>query len=316
MTMEYRHLGKTGLIVSRYCFGSLTLGPLGADLMPEQGSSLLLKAFRAGIIFVDTAEYYRNYAHIRLALEQFDDADNIVIASKTLVPDDRSAAFAIEEARLGLNREVLDLFLLHEIRNWSDFQNRSGAWQVLLNAKANGIVKSIGISTHSAAVAARAALEPDVDVIHCMLNFAGVGILDGGVEDMLSAIADAKANGKGVYTMKAIGGGSLMKQARKALLWAFSQELPDAVAVGCKDEAELLTNLGWLRGEDPPQAEKCSKLPRRLVFDDCQKCGACVARCANGALTIDEDGIRWHNDKCLYCGYCVAACPGFCISFA
>ena len=310
--MEYRPLGKTGLKVSRYCFGSLTLGPLGADLAPADGAALLLSAFRHGINFVDTAEYYRNYAHIRLALDRFEDADKIVIASKTLMPDDRTAAFAIEEARLGLNRDVLDLFLLHEIRNWSDFQKRSGAWQVLRN----GVIRSIGISTHSAAVAAQAATEPDIDVIHCMLNFAGVGILDGGVEDMLTAISVAKANDKGVYTMKAIGGGSLMKQAKKALLWAFDQELPDAVAVGCKDEAELLTNLGWLRGEDPPQAEKCRMLPRRLVFDECRGCGACVERCANGALTIDEDGVSWHKEKCLYCGYCVAACPGFYISFA
>lgn len=314
--MDYRLLGKTGLRVSRYCFGSLTLGPLGADLPPEQGAALLLDAFEQGINFIDTAEYYRNYKHIRLALEKLDNADNIVIASKTLMPDDRTAAFAVEDARLGLNREVIDLFLLHEIRNWSDFQKRSGAWRVLCNAKANGVIKSIGISTHSAAVTAQAALEPDIDVIHCMLNFAGVGILDGGVEDMLSAIATAKANGKGVYTMKALGGGSLMKQARKALLWAFEQELPDAVAVGCKDEAELITNLGWLRGEDPPQAEKCSQLPRQLVFDDCQGCGACVERCANGALTIDANGVSWHKEKCLFCGYCAAACPGFCISFA
>ena len=314
--MEYRLLGKTGLSVSRYCFGSLTLGPLGADLHPEQGAALLMRAFDQGINFIDTAEYYRNYKHIRFALDGIDDPDRIVVASKTLMPDDRSAAFAIEDARLGLNREVLDIFLLHEIRNWSDFQKRSGAWRVLRDAKNNGVIKSIGISTHSAAVAALAALESEIDVIHCMLNYAGIGILDGGVEDMLSAIATAKANGKGVYTMKAIGGGSLMKQAKMALTWAFDQELPDAVAVGCKDEAELLTNLGWLRGEDPPQAELCRQLPRRLVFDDCKACGACVKRCANGALTFDEDGVHWHKEKCLYCGYCAAACPDFCISFA
>ena len=315
--MEYRTLGATGLRVSRYCFGSLTLGPLGADLSPEQGAALLMKAFELGINFIDTAEYYRNYAHIRAALAKLDTPDNIIIASKTLMPDDRCAAWAVEDARLGLNREVLDIFLLHEIRDKADFQKRSGAWRVLLNAKANGVIKSVGISTHSAAVAALAASDPDIDVIHCMLNFAGIGILDGGVEDMLSAIAVAKANGKGVYTMKAIGGGSLMKQAKKALLWAFDQELPDAVAVGCKDEAELLTNIGWISGEeDPPQAQLCRLLPRKLVFDDCHGCGACVERCANGALTLEADGARWHEEKCLYCGYCAAACPWFCISFA
>lgn len=314
--MEYRSLGGTGLTVSRYCFGSLTLGPLGADLTPDQAAPLLLSAFSQGVNFIDTAEYYRNYSHILRALRRLNDPDGIIIASKTLVSDDRSAAFAIEEARLGLNREVLDIFLLHEIRDHEDFLSRGGAWQELKKAKANGVIKSIGISTHSAKVTAEAACDPDIDVIHCMLNFAGIGILDGGVEDMLAAIAAAKNNGKGVYTMKAIGGGSLMKQAKQALLWAFQQELPDAIAVGCKDEAELLTNLGWLRGEEPPEAEQCRLLPRKLVFDDCKSCGACVRRCANGALTLEKEGVRWHEERCLFCGYCAAACPWFCISFA
>lgn len=314
--MEYRLLGNTGLTVSRYCFGSLTMGPLGANLSPEQGAALLLSAFELGVNFIDTAEYYRNYAHIRLALQRFKKPESIIISSKTLAPDDRSAAFAVEEARLALNRDILDIFLLHEIRNRSDFESRSGAWQVLRNAKKNGVIKNIGISSHSAAVVAAAAVDPEIDVIHCMLNFAGVGILDGGVEDMLAAIALAKANGKGVYTMKAIGGGSLMNQAKKALTWAFAQPLPDAVAVGCKDKTELLTNLGWLQGEDPPEAEQCRMLSRRLIFDDCHACGACVKRCANGALTLSEDGAVWHEEKCLFCGYCAAACPWFCISFA
>lgn len=277
---------------------------------------MLLSAFDLGVNFIDTAEYYRNYAHIHLALQRLEKPDDIVVASKTLAPDDRSAAFAVEEARLALNRDILDIFLLHEIRDGSDFKNRSGAWNVLRNAKRNGVIKSIGISSHSAAVVAAAAVDPEIDVIHCMLNFAGVGILDGGVEDMLAAIALAKANGKGVYTMKAIGGGSLIKQAKQALTWAFDQPLPDAVAVGCKDKAELVTNLGWLNGEDPPEAEQCRMLSRRLIFDDCHACGACVNRCANGALTMGEDSAVWHEDKCLFCGYCAAACPWFCISFA
>ncbi len=314
--MEYRTLGNTGLTVSRYCFGSLTLGPLGADLTPEQAAPLLLQAFAQGVNFVDTAEYYRNYQHLRLALRQWPRRDDIIIASKTLVPDDRSAAYAIEEARLGLDRDRLDIFLLHEIRDREDFSSRSGAWRVLRSAKSNDVVQAIGISTHSAAVALEAARDPDIDVIHCMLNFTGVGIIGGTLDDMLTAIETAKTNGKGVYTMKALGGGSLMKQAKKALTWAFDQKLPDAVAVGCKDEAELLTNLGWIRGEDPPQAEQCRLLSRKLIFDDCHACGACVRRCANGALTLEPGGVRWHKERCLFCGYCAAACPWFCISFA
>ena len=33
--MEYTELGKTGIRVSRLCFGALTMGPLQAGLLPE-----------------------------------------------------------------------------------------------------------------------------------------------------------------------------------------------------------------------------------------------------------------------------------------
>ncbi|HHX74544.1 MAG TPA: aldo/keto reductase, partial [Firmicutes bacterium] len=36
--MEYRILGKTGIHVSRLCFGTLTLGPLQSNLPLEQGA--------------------------------------------------------------------------------------------------------------------------------------------------------------------------------------------------------------------------------------------------------------------------------------
>lgn len=317
--LELRELGQTGLIVSRLCFGSLTLGPLCAGLEPAAGAALLRQALEMGVRFIDSAEQYRTYPYIRAALEGFPAAKQVVIASKTLAKTDLEAAWAVEDARIALGRDRLDIMLLHDVRDDNDFQRRAGAWRVLREAKANGVIRAIGISTHSAALAAQAAVNRRIDVIHPLLNLAGIGILDGGPAEMLTAIRQAKANGKGVYTMKALGGGALMHQARQALLWAFSQPEADAVAVGCKDQAELLTNIGWLRGQEPPQAAQVRLLERRMVFDKeprCHGCGRCVERCHSGAMTLDEQGEAcWQQSKCLYCGYCIAACPWFCLSF-
>ena len=57
--MEYRELGDTGILVSRVCFGSLTLGPLCANLSLAEGRDLLLEAFKLGVTFIDSAEQYR-----------------------------------------------------------------------------------------------------------------------------------------------------------------------------------------------------------------------------------------------------------------
>lgn len=315
--MEYQELGRSGIIVSRVCFGSLTLGPLCANLPLKTGKELLLEAFHHGVTFIDTAEQYRTYPYIRAALDATQ--ENIIVASKTYAYSAQEASWAIEDARIALGRETLDIFLLHEVRDTADWQARAAVWQLLLDARANGIIRAVGLSTHSAQVAAMAAAIPEIDIIHPLLNMAGIGINDGGAEAMLASIAAAKAAGKGVYTMKAIAGGGLMHQAKEALLWAYQQPRVDAVAIGFKDRAELITDLGWLQGEDPPEAEQVALIDRNIAFDkepSCHGCGRCIKRCSTGALYLGEDNlVAWDKSKCLYCGYCIAACPWFCISF-
>lgn len=317
--MEYVKLGQSDIEVSKYCFGSLTLGPLAANLSVEQGKNLLLEAFHAGVTFIDTAQYYQNYPQIKAALSAYTDGDHIVVATKTYAQTDLEAAYAVEEARLELNRDQIDIFLMHEIRDIDDFRSREEAWRVLKEAKANGAIRLIGISTHSAAVAEWAADDPDIDIMQCMINKVGIGIIDGNREDMLSAINKAVQNGKAVYGMKAIGGGALMNTAKESLLWAFSESGTDAFAVGCKDSCELKTNIGWIEGREVPEAAHVKKLDRNIVFDKdpyCHGCGLCVAKCASGAMTLGEDGTaQWDKSKCVYCGYCIGACPWFCISF-
>ena len=315
--MEYRELGDTGILVSRVCFGSLTLGPLCANLSLAEGRDLLLEAFKLGVTFIDSAEQYRTYPYIRAALDQSEVP--IVVASKTYAHNDQEASWAIEDARIALGRETLDIFLLHEVRDEKDWHSRSAVWQVLLDAKANGIIKAIGLSTHSAKVAAMAANIPEVDIIHPLLNLAGIGINDGGTDAMLSAIAAAKAAGKGVYSMKAIAGGGLMHQAKEAICWAYQQPEVDAVAIGFRDRAELITDIGWLNGEEPAEAQEVALIDRNMTFDkepSCHGCGLCIKRCSTGALYLGDDNlVAWDKSKCLYCGYCIAACPWFCISF-
>ncbi len=317
--MEYLPLGKTGLRVSRFCLGTLTLGPLAADLELQQGAALILAALRHGVTFLDTAEQYRTYPYIRAALEQWDAPDQIVIASKTYAWSDREAAWAIEDARLALGRETLDVMLLHEVRDREDFQARSGAWQALRDARQNGVIRAIGLSTHSAAVAAWAAEQPELDVMMVLLNRDGIGIRDGDRETMTAAAALARQHGKGVYGMKAIAGGGLMHEARSALNWAFSRDELDAVAVGCKDVAELATDLAWIEGREAAEAAQVRLLDRNIVFDKeprCHGCRRCIMRCPAGAMRLGDDGLaEWQKQQCLYCGYCIAACPWFCIAF-
>ncbi|MBR0026137.1 MAG: aldo/keto reductase, partial [Clostridia bacterium] len=67
--MEYRYLGNTGMLVSRLCFGTLTMGPLQRDLSAKEGAALLELAFSCGVNFLDTAEIYGTYPHVKEALK-------------------------------------------------------------------------------------------------------------------------------------------------------------------------------------------------------------------------------------------------------
>ncbi|HOK43584.1 MAG TPA: aldo/keto reductase, partial [Thermoclostridium caenicola] len=50
--MEYRFLGKTGIKVSRLCFGALVIGPLQRNLSVEEGAAVIEEALRLGVNFI------------------------------------------------------------------------------------------------------------------------------------------------------------------------------------------------------------------------------------------------------------------------
>ena len=53
--MEYTHLGRTGLTVSRLCLGTMNFGPLTT---PEESHAIMDRAHELGINFFDTANRY------------------------------------------------------------------------------------------------------------------------------------------------------------------------------------------------------------------------------------------------------------------
>ncbi|HBC91540.1 MAG TPA: aldo/keto reductase, partial [Pelotomaculum sp.] len=69
--MQYRVLARTGMQVSRLCFGALTISPLQAGLPLVEGARIIRAALEAGVNFIDTAELYSNYHYIREAIKGY-----------------------------------------------------------------------------------------------------------------------------------------------------------------------------------------------------------------------------------------------------
>ena len=84
-----------------------------------------------------------------------------------------------EEALAEMELDVIDIFLLHEIRQDPDWDMRAEAWQCLQDYKEKGVIRAIGVSTHHVDVTAKMAHIPECDVVFPLINFASLGIRNG-----------------------------------------------------------------------------------------------------------------------------------------
>lgn len=315
--MLRKQLGARGPVVSRLCFGTLTLGPLQRNLPAEVGAELLCYAADQGIDFVDTAELYGTYSHIAQALRQVPD---LKISTKTYAHDADSAARSLEKAQEELGREYIDIFLLHEQESEHTLRGHEGALRFFAKKKQEGVIGAIGISTHCVSAVRAAATFGrafgGLDVIHPIINREGLGIADGTRSEMEEACMLAKAEGIGILAMKVLGGGHLIDAPQSAFAYAMASPFIDAMAVGMQSHAEIDFNVAVMNGQSPDARSKnaCALAPRDMLVQDwCTGCGACQARCGQRAITILDGRAQVDQEQCVRCGYCATACPQFCI---
>jgi len=304
-------LGANGPVVSRLCFGTLTIRQKG--LSNQDGARLLIYARERGVNFLDTAQFYENYEPIRLALKECPD---YVVCTKSYCYDEATAQKAFDEARRALGRDYIDLFLLHEQESIHTLRGHEKALEFFARQKEKGYIGQTGVSTHFVACVRSAMQFPNVDIIMPLVNMAGIGVPDGTAEDMAAACREAHSRGVGLYGMKALGGGSLIHRREEAMAYALGQDYLSSIAVGMQSIDEINCNCDFFEGKKTPDdaLERLRRQPRRLLIDNwCEGCGACIARCKQKALRLENGQSTVDPEKCALCGYCAAACPQFCI---
>jgi hypothetical protein len=132
--LEKTTLGNTGFSVTRLGLGTLVMGPLQANLSPEEGAKIIRKALERGISFLDTAHIYKTYDRIRLAKEGW--TKELVIATKTPAIDYDKAERHIHAAL-----EALDVYIYRICKY-------IGAYSVALDG-VDAIVFTAGIGENS-----------------------------------------------------------------------------------------------------------------------------------------------------------------------
>lgn len=312
--LQYVNLGNTGINVSRLCFGGLIIGPLQADLSPCQGAQIILKAIELGVNFIDTAELYGTYPHIREALKKTN--KDIVIATKSYAYSKEGAMESVEKARREMDIDVIDIFLLHEQESRLTLKGHRDALEYYLSMKEKGIIKAVGVSTHNVEVVEACCDMPEIEVIHPIVNKTGIGIGDGTIDEMLKAVEKAFNMGKGIYSMKPLGGGNLIGSYEEALKFVLDLPYIHSIALGMQSVDEVIMNICMFKNEKVPGhiKESLQKKQRHLHIDWwCTGCGKCVRRCKQGALYIDDGKAKVCEEKCVLCSYCASVCPEFAI---
>lgn len=311
--LPQRELGDTKIQVSPICFGSLTMTSMQKNLTIREGAELLAYGFERGINFVDTAQYYENYAYIREALRTIP-RDRYVITTKSYAYDIHTARAALDEALQSLHTDYIDLFLLHEQESIHTLRGHAEALDYFVEQKNKGVIRAIGLSTHRISGVEAALTKDTIEVIHPIFNEKGIGIQDGSVAEMESLLRVAHKRGKGIYAMKALGGGHLIPTYAQSLSFVLEKPFFHSVAIGMQSKAEIDCNIALALGaRDEMLEESLRRQTRRLlVADHCIGCGACEKTCRQDAIHV-IDGMATPNERCILCGYCAISCPEFCI---
>ena len=124
--MDYRTLGKTGVVVSRYCLGAMMFGKMG-NPDHEDSARIIHRALDAGINFVDTADVYgQDGLSERVVgrwLQKSGKRDDVVLATKFRFrmnegPNGTGASRyrivkTVEDSLRRLQTDHIDLYQIH-----------------------------------------------------------------------------------------------------------------------------------------------------------------------------------------------------------
>jgi aryl-alcohol dehydrogenase-like predicted oxidoreductase len=158
--MEYTKLGGTGLIVSKYCLGTMTMGSSSwkSWVLDERDARPLLKeAVDAGITFFDMANWYsvgENERVVSKALIELVPRDRLILATKTFYPmsDDpndrglsrKNILRSVDASLKRMGTEYVDLLIIHAFDTTTPIAETMAALDDVVRA---GKVLYLGAST-------------------------------------------------------------------------------------------------------------------------------------------------------------------------
>ena len=316
--MERRNVGSTELNVSRVGLGGIPIQRNGVSEAIELIDFLEEK----GVNFIDTARGYTcSEEYIGLALQNR--RDKFILATKSMARTYEGMKKDILISLNNLKTSYIDLYQIHNLKYEEEFKlvmSENGAYRALVEAKDQGLIKYIGITSHSFDF---------LDKVLDMDLFETIQFPYNIVESKNSILFE-KAHKKGVGTicMKPLAGGAI-DDGKLAIKYLLNDENVDVIIPGMKSliEAEENLSIGFLEYTEE-ELNKIEEIKKKLDGDFCRRCGYC-APCTKGIDVAScfmfhgyyerydlkdwaisrYNNMSAHASDCINCGVCLTRCP-------
>ena len=206
-------LGKTNLEVNKNGFGALPI-----QRRNERDSIEILKtAYENGIDFYDTARFYTD-SEEKLGKAFKNVREDIYLATKTGMETPEEFWKDLETSLKELKTDYLDLYQFHNISFCPKKEDE--LYQAMLEAKNQGLVNHIGITTHKITHAHEAIDSGLYETLQYPFSYLS------GAEE-LELVEKCRQSDIGFIAMKAMGGGLIKNsKASYAYINQFDNVLP------------------------------------------------------------------------------------------
>jgi len=311
--MKYRKLGATGLKLSEIGFGGIPI----QKLSPEESKRLIEAAQERGINFFDSARAYMDSEQkIGLGLDKI-----AIVSSRSNVRTKKEMLLDIRKSLTNFGREQIELYSLHNVGTPEDYVLRTaknGALEGLKEAKKEGLVGHVGITSHNQDILLKAIKDNLFESIMLPYNPR---------ETDIEVIDAANEQGIGILVMKPLCGGTI-RNAELSLRFILEQKV-SSVLVGMESTEQVIQNCGIeFKQLSTEEREKLKTEIEALGNRFCRRCGYCLP-CPNGLdiplifilegyylryglteFALSRYGpLKKHAGDCTQCGNCEARCP-------
>ncbi|MCF0131692.1 MAG: aldo/keto reductase [Pseudobutyrivibrio sp.] len=310
-------LGSTGITTVQNAFGALPVQRADMDTAVD----ILRRAYQGGMTFFDTARAYSD-SEIKLGAAFEGIRDKIYIASKTMARTPDKFWEDLDTTLTNLKTDYLDIYQFHCVDQVYSPGDGTGMYECMLEAKAQGKIRHIGVTAHKIQVAMDCATSGLYETMQFPFSYLASD------KELALVEACSKAN-MGFIAMKGLAGGLINNsKAAMAYMTQFDNVLP---IWGIQKMSELEEWLAFM-DETPLMSDDImsfiEKEKKELAGDFCRGCGYCmpcpagimINQCARMSLMIRRAPSEgWLSESmqqemkkienCLHCNKCVSKCP-------